>query len=102
VSNIQKAGTKLLGAENVVDATRSDLNKLVVAPPDLNINLGYPWDDGALLSAKAPDAAFFYLGVRSDRTGPINLHTPNFNPDEKAFEIGSAVLAEATLRWMEE
>lgn len=100
VANVQKAGTRLLGPENVVDATRSDLNKLTVLPPGLKINLGYPGDDVSLFAAEVPDSAVFYLGVRSDKTGTIHLHTPNFNPDEKAFEIGSAVLAEATLRWM--
>ena len=100
VANVQKAGTKLLGPENVLDATRSDLNKVTLLPPGLKINLGYPGDDVSLFAAEVPDAAVFYLGVRSDKTGTIHLHTPNFNPDEKAFEIGSAVLAEATLRWM--
>jgi len=40
------------------------------------------------------DACFYRLGVRNDAKGIIsNVHTPTFNIDEEALEIGSGLMA---------
>ncbi|MGJ7033102.1 M20 metallopeptidase family protein [Niabella hirudinis] len=91
LKNDEELGTKMisffkeyLGADNVL-------------PQDI-------WmasEDFAYYSQSLP--SFFYLlGVRNESKGAhSSLHTPTFNIDEDALELGMGLMAYAALRWLE-
>jgi amidohydrolase len=59
-------------------------------------------EDFAILSSQAP-GAMFSLGVMpAGRDAPLRLHSPNFDLDEEALPLGSAILAGAALRYFRE
>jgi amidohydrolase len=48
------------------------------------------------------DACFYRLGVRNEEKGIVSpVHTPTFNIDEKALEIGSGMMAWLTIKELE-
>jgi amidohydrolase len=57
-------------------------------------------EDFSVLASRAPGAMFF-LGVRSaDSTRELQLHSPDFDVDERALPIGAALLAETARRYL--
>jgi amidohydrolase len=82
---MQAATSDLLGAENVIEA-----------------EMGMGAEDFSYMAQTAP-GCFLVVGVRNpswDRMYPV--HRADFRMDEEALPIGSASLAAAALRWMEE
>jgi metal-dependent amidase/aminoacylase/carboxypeptidase family protein len=50
-------------------------------------------EDFGFYAQKIP-ACFFRLGVRNEKKGVVhNVHTPKFNIDENALELGAAMMA---------
>lgn len=59
-------------------------------------------EDFAILASHAP-GAMFSLGVKpADRGEPLRLHSPDFDVDEEALPLGTAILAASALRYLEE
>jgi amidohydrolase len=58
-------------------------------------------EDFGVLARQAP-GCFFRLGTAVPGQPPPRLHNPEFDIDERALAIGSAVLAETALRYLEE
>lgn len=58
-------------------------------------------EDFAYYAQKVP-ACFYYLGVQnSARFGNVHIHTPTFNVDEAALELGSGLMAWLALKELE-
>lgn len=75
-SDSKKAAQKYLGEENVVD-----------------LDLWMGAEDFAFYSHQLP-ACFYRLGTRNEQKGIISgVHTPTFDIDERALEIGSGLMA---------
>lgn len=81
VALIRQVGSDLLGAEHVKPREK-----------------GMGAEDFAVLSAIAP-GAMFRLGCRIDGD-ERKAHSPNFDLDEGCLPIGTAILAEAALRYL--
>lgn len=74
-----------MGAENVVD-----------------LDVWMAAEDFSYYSQEM-DACFYRLGVRNDEKGIVSgVHTPTFNIDEHALEIGPGLMAWLALRTLEE
>lgn len=72
----RKFATEYVGAENIVD-----------------LDVWMAAEDFAFYSQEI-DACFYRLGVRNEAKGiASNVHTPTFNVDEDALEIGSGLMA---------
>jgi amidohydrolase len=82
---IREVAADLLGADNVLPG---------------EVEMGA--EDFSILAAQAPGAMFF-LGVRPEGSEEARqLHSADFDLDENALPIGSAILAEAAHRYLEE
>jgi amidohydrolase len=76
VSRARTAAETYLGAEHVVD-----------------LDMWMAAEDFAYYSQQTP-ACFYRLGTRNDAQGIISgVHTPTFNIDESALELGSGLMA---------
>ncbi len=51
--------------------------------------------------ARVVPAAFYNLGAASDGEPFGNAHTPTFNINERALPIGTAIMAQAALHWLQ-
>jgi metal-dependent amidase/aminoacylase/carboxypeptidase family protein len=70
-----------MGEENVVD-----------------LDIWMAAEDFAYFSQKV-DSCFYRLGTRNEEKGIIsNVHTPTFNVDESALEIGAGLMAWLTYK----
>ena len=70
-----------MGEENVVD-----------------LDIWMAAEDFAYFSQKV-DSCFYRLGIRNEEKGIIsNVHTPTFNVDESALEIGAGLMAWLTIK----
>lgn len=70
------AAIEFLGEENVVD-----------------LDIWMAAEDFAYYT-QSTDACFYRLGVRNEQKGIVSsVHTPTFNIDEKALEVGSGLMA---------
>jgi metal-dependent amidase/aminoacylase/carboxypeptidase family protein len=59
-------------------------------------------EDFAYFSQKV-DSCFYRLGTRNEEKGIIsNVHTPTFNVDESALEIGAGLMAWLTYNNLED
>jgi metal-dependent amidase/aminoacylase/carboxypeptidase family protein len=57
-------------------------------------------DDFGFYSEKRP-SVYFRLGIRSEEAGSVYpLHHPQFRVDESAMALGTAVLAQAAIRFI--
>jgi len=81
---IIQTGKDLLGADNIAKPRRS---------------MGA--EDFSFMTETAP-GAMFRLGVKRPDGPPKFLHTPDFDIDENALPIGSAMLAETALRLLKQ
>jgi len=81
---IRQVGIDLLGEDKVNDAQRA---------------MGA--EDFSFMTQIAK-GAMFNLGVKIPETDPRYLHTATFDLDEEALPIGSAILAETALRFLNE
>lgn len=74
--NAKKYAIDYLGAENVID-----------------LDIWMAAEDFAFYT-KEVDACFYRLGIRNEEKGIVSsVHTPTFNIDEKALEVGSGLMA---------
>lgn len=79
-NRLKSAAQAYLGEENVVD-----------------LDIWMASEDFSFYSQEI-DACFYRLGVRNEEKGIISgVHTPTFNIDEKALEIGCGLMAWLTL-----
>jgi amidohydrolase len=83
VQLVHQAASHLLGSKAVVEAERT---------------MG--GDDFALMLERVP-GCYFWLGVTPAHSAPREWHTPKFDVDENALPIGSAVLAQAALNFLQ-
>ncbi|MBP1970097.1 amidohydrolase [Virgibacillus natechei] len=65
----------------------------------LDIPFGLGGEDFAHMTEKVPGAMFF-LGCAKDDGEVRNLHTPNFDIDEKSLPIGLSILTETARRFL--
>ena len=73
---MKEAAIEYMGAENVID-----------------LDIWMAAEDFAFYTHHV-DACFYRLGTRNDEKGIINgVHTPNFNIDEKALNVGPGLMA---------
>lgn len=80
----RKSAEEYMGAENVVD-----------------LDIWMAAEDFAYYSQQI-DACFYRLGVRNEQKGIVsNVHTPTFNIDEKALEIGPGLMAWLAIKELE-
>ena len=67
----------------------------------LDLDIWMAAEDFAFYSQEI-DACFYRLGVRNEEKGiTSNVHTPTFNVDEKALEIGSGLMAWLAIKELE-
>ncbi len=79
--NIRQYATEYVGKENIVD-----------------LDLWLAGEDFAFYS-QVVDASFYRLGTRNEAKGIISgVHTPTFDIDEKALEIGPGLMAYMAVR----
>jgi amidohydrolase len=57
-------------------------------------------EDFAFLARKTP-GFYFFLGVRGPGQPAMQLHSPTFNPDERAIPIGVRILSHLLLDALE-
>lgn len=96
-----------LGSEAVVND--NDLTQLLrdaastILPPDQVETIERPsmgGEDFSFYTSQVP-GAMWRLGCTSDKTGMTTLHTPLFDIDERAMQIGARMFAAAAIRWWE-
>ncbi len=83
--NLRRFATEYVGVENIVD-----------------LDLWMGGEDFAFYSQKVP-ACFYRLGTRNESKGIVSgVHTPTFDIDEQALEIGPGLMAYMALRELEQ
>lgn len=82
----------LVNDEKMTDHVRSVAGKVLGENEVLEYKGTFGGEDFAQYLEHVP-GSFFRLGCSADGNGPVSLHNPGFNPDEKAIMCGSAVLA---------
>jgi amidohydrolase len=81
----------------ILDVGRDLLGEAGLAPDRVTMGA----EDFSYMTALSP-GAMFSLGVRAPGAPTRHVHTPDFDLDEDALPIGTAVLAEAALRLLQQ
>ncbi len=91
--HIVKGYPSLYNEEKLTERTRAFAVEYMGEEHIVDLDVWMAAEDFAYYS-REKDACFYRLGVSNEEKGIIsNVHTPTFNVDEKALEIGSGLMA---------
>jgi amidohydrolase len=91
--HIVKGYPSLFNEERLTGKTKDHAIEYMGAEHVVDLDVWMASEDFAYYSHEI-DACFYRLGVSNEEKGIIsNVHTPTFNIDEKALEIGSGLMA---------